>query len=100
MDKFGVIGSSKKENERRVPIHPDHLSRIPDHLRSRLVFEEGYGAHFGVPDSEFVANAGGVAPRSELLADLGFVVPPKPGLDELETLRVGGILWEWPHCVQ
>ena len=100
MQNLGVIGTSKKEKEKRVPIHPDHLPRIPEPLRRRLVFEEGYGAPFGVPDSELVANAGGVAPRHELLADLGFVVLPKPGVEDLETLREGGILWGWPHCVQ
>ena len=100
MQNLGVIGTSKKENEKRVPIHPDHLPRIPEPLRRRLVFEEGYGAPFGVPDSELVANAGGAAPRHELLADLGFVVLPKPGPEDLEALREGGILWGWPHCVQ
>jgi hypothetical protein len=30
---LGVIGRSRKENERRLPLHPQHLSRIPDDLR-------------------------------------------------------------------
>ena len=49
---FGVIGTSKKEDEQRVPIHPDHLPRIPEEYRRQLIFEEGYGAPFGVSDSD------------------------------------------------
>lgn len=100
MLKLGVIGSSNKENERRVPIHPDHLSRIPERYRRQLAFEEGYGVPFGVSDSELVAKTGGLATRHELLAELGAVVLPKPGVEDLEVLREGGILWGWPHCVQ
>ncbi len=35
---IGVIGTSKKEDERRYPIHPEHLSRIHEHLRRQLIF--------------------------------------------------------------
>jgi N5-(carboxyethyl)ornithine synthase len=97
---FGVIGTSKKENERRVPIHPEHLPRIPEHVRSQLVFEEGYGAPFKIADSEIAVQTGGIATRHELLADIGNVIIPKPVLSDLEELREGGILWGWPHCVQ
>ena len=97
---FGVIGTSQKEDERRIPIHPDHLPRIPENIRRQLVFEEGYGAPFGITDSAIAAQTGGVATRSELLADVGNVIIPKPVLSDLEELREGGILWGWPHCVQ
>ena len=36
---LGVIGTSKKEDEKRVPIHPDHLSRLPEDIRKQLIFE-------------------------------------------------------------
>ena len=41
--KMGVIGTSKKENERRVPIHPEHLKGLPEYIRKQLIFEKGYG---------------------------------------------------------
>jgi len=97
---FGVIGTSKKEDERRVPIHPDHLLRIPEEYRRQLIFEEGYGAPFGVSDSDLVSQAGGIASRRELLAELGNVILTKPILADLEDLREGGILWGYPHCAQ
>jgi N5-(carboxyethyl)ornithine synthase len=96
----GVIGTSKKEDERRYPIHPEHLSRIPENIRRQLVFEQGYGAPFNVPDSQIAALTGGIATRHELLADLGNVIICKPVLADLEELREGGILWGYVHCVQ
>ena len=100
MLKLGVIGTSNKTDERRVPIHPDHFVRLPEPIRRQLIVEEGYGERFGMTDAEMAAETGGIATRRELLADLGAVVLPKPSVDDLKTLRVGGLLWGWPHCVQ
>jgi len=97
---LGVIGTSRKEDEKRVPIHPDHLPRLPEEYRKQLIFEEGYGAPFDVTDSELALQTGGVAPRHELLAELGNVIIAKPMLADLEELREGGILWGYPHCAQ
>ena len=98
--KIGVIGTSKKQDERRFPIHPKHLTRIPEALRRQLIFEEGYGAPFGITDSEIAALTGGIATRHELLADIGSVIIAKPVLADLQELREGGTLWGYPHCVQ
>ena len=97
---LGVIRTSKKEDERRVPIHPEHLPRLPEHIRRHLIFEEGYGAPFDFADSEISVQSGGIASRRELLADTGAVIIAKPVLADLQELREGGILWGYPHCVQ
>ena len=97
---FGVIGTSKKEDEQRVPIHPDHLPRLPEEYRKQLVFEQGYGEPFGISDSELAAQSGGISPRSEILKDLGNVIIAKPILPDLNDLREGGSLWGYPHCAQ
>jgi alanine dehydrogenase len=98
--KFGVIGTSKKEDEKRIPIHPEHLMRLSEPIRRQLIFEEGYGTPFGITDSEMSDQTGGVATRHELLADLGNVILAKPVLADFEELREGGVLWGYPHCVQ
>ncbi|MFT4929508.1 MAG: N5-(carboxyethyl)ornithine synthase [Phenylobacterium sp.] len=97
---LGVIGSSKKQDERRVPIHPEHLSRLPEQLRKRLIFESGYGERFDMSDAELGAQVGGIASRDEILETMNTVIIAKPVLADFEQLRVGGILWGYPHCVQ
>jgi hypothetical protein len=56
----------------------------------QLVFEEGYGAAFGIADSEIAAQTGGIATRHELLADIGTVIINKPvlmlGMDWIPSL--------------
>jgi N5-(carboxyethyl)ornithine synthase len=100
MLKFGVVGTSRKKSERRRPLHPEHLARLPEEVRRCLIFEEAYGAPFGMSDAETAALSGGVATRRELFADVGNVIIPKPVVEDLEDLRQGGIVWGWPHCVQ
>jgi N5-(carboxyethyl)ornithine synthase len=97
---LGVIGTSKKTDELRFPIHPEHLSRIPEQMRRQLIFEEGYGAPFNIADSEIAAQTGGIATRHELLADIGTVIVSKPVLADLQELREEGTLWGYVHCVQ
>lgn len=98
--KVGVIGTSKKPNEKRYPIHPDHLLRIPQALREQLIFEKGYGSVFGVSDEEIAALSGGVDTRHNLLAHIGTVIINKPVLEDLQELKEGGTLWGYVHCVQ
>ena len=97
---FGVIGTSKKENEQRVPIHPEHLPRLPEQIRRQLIFEQGYGAPFGIADSEIATQTGGIATRHEILANIGTVIISKPVEEDLQELREGGILWGYVHCAQ
>ena len=97
---LGVIGTSRKEDEKRIPIHPDHLSRLPEEIRKQLIFEKGYGASLGYDDDFFVSQTGGVASRHELLSELGSVIIAKPVLSDLQEIREGGFIWGYPHCAQ
>lgn len=97
---MGVIGTSRKENERRVPIHPEHLNRLPEHIRRQLIFEKGYGDPFNVSDEEISALTGGIATRNEILSDIGSAIIAKPLLSDLEDLKDGGTIWGYPHCAQ
>ncbi len=101
MIKIGVIGTSKKENERRVPIHPDHLKRLPENIRRQLVFERGYGEPFHMTDDEIAElSSGSTMQRDRLLSEVGNVIITKPVASDLETLKEGGVMWGYPHCVQ
>ncbi len=96
----GIIATSRKENEHRLPIHPDHLERIPERYRASLRFEQGYGTRFGLGAAELEASCGGVMTRQEILDSCDVVMLPKPLPEDLRSQREGGILWGWPHCVQ
>lgn len=97
---IGVIGTSRKTDERRYPIHPAHLMRIPEKLRKNMIFEQGYGAAFNMSDEEIAALTGGIATRSDILTQLGTVIIAKPVLADLQELKEGGTIWGYVHCVQ
>ncbi|MEM5532837.1 N(5)-(carboxyethyl)ornithine synthase [Pseudoalteromonas arctica] len=97
---IGVIGTSRKTDERRYPIHPEHLLRIPENLRKQMVFEQGYGTAFNVSDEYIATLTGGITSRSEILTHIGTAIIAKPVLADLEEMREGGTIWGYAHCVQ
>lgn len=97
---LGVIGASRKPDERRVPIHPAHFNRLPEELRSRIALEEGYGERFGISDAELSPLVGTIAPRSAVFAGSDVLLLPKPQVEDLAEMRDGQVLWGWPHLVQ
>ncbi|MEZ5073771.1 MAG: N(5)-(carboxyethyl)ornithine synthase [Solirubrobacterales bacterium] len=99
-DTLGIIATSRKENERRLPLHPRHLGELPTGLRGRIHLERGYGARFGVPDAELAALVGALRPREELLGESDVVLLPKPTAADLAEIGEGGVLCGWVHCVQ
>ena len=97
---LGILASTRKPDERRLPIHPLHLDRIAPEIRGQLILEEGYGERFGLSDAELAPLVGRIAPREQLLADADVVLLPKPQPEDLAELHDGQVLWGWPHCVQ
>ena len=97
---LGVISRSRKENERRLAIHPLHVERIDAGLRERVYLERGYGERFGVPDEQLASCVAGLRSREELLAECDVILLPKPQPQDLAQMRDGQVLWGWPHCVQ
>jgi alanine dehydrogenase len=97
---LGVIGSSAKENEHRLPLHPEHLAGLDADVRARTTLEHGYGARFGFSDAELADVVAGFASREEILAVSDVVLLPKPQHEDVAQLREGATLWGWPHCVQ
>ncbi|MGZ4450005.1 MAG: N(5)-(carboxyethyl)ornithine synthase [Nocardioides sp.] len=97
---LGVIGTSAKENERRLPLHPEHLPLLDADLRARITLEHGYAEGFGVRDADLAGVVAGFASRAELLASSDVVLLPKPQHSDVAALGPGQVLWGWPHCVQ
>ncbi len=98
--RLGVIGSSAKENEHRLPLHPEHIPHLDADLRARITLEHGYGARFGVTDDSLGEHVAGFASRAEILAASDVVLLPKPQHSDVAAMGPGQVLWGWPHCVQ
>ncbi len=99
--RTGTVGTSYKENEKRVALHPAHLSRIAPELRGDLVFEQGYGLPFGMRDEELSAFTGNeLLTRDEILKTCDAVLIPKPIAADFREMRDGMIVWGWIHSVQ
>jgi alanine dehydrogenase len=96
----GVVASSRKQDERRIAIHPAHFDRIDAELRRRMFLELGYGERFGFPDDGLAPLVGGMRSRAELLAECDVLLLPKPLPEDLEAMHRGQVVWGWPHCVQ
>jgi alanine dehydrogenase len=94
------MSRSGKPNERRLPIHPQHLDRIDPDVRPQIFLETGYGDQFGMSDAQLAPLVGGIGTREELVSDCDVILLAKPLLRDVAELRDGQVLWGWPHCVQ
>ena len=97
---LGVIGSSVKENEHRLPLHPEHLPHLDADLQAQITLEHGYGERFGASDESLAPYVAGFASREQILADSDVVLLPKPQHSDVAALSPGQVMWGWPHCVQ
>ena len=97
---LGVRSRSRKPNERRLPIHPTHFARIDRRVRQRIFLEHGYGAEFGATDDALAELVGGIRTREQLIAGCDIILLPKVQAEDLAEMKVGQVIWGWPHCVQ
>jgi alanine dehydrogenase len=97
---LGVLAASSKENEFRLPIHPQHFDRIDSDLLARMVLERGYGERYGVSDEQLATLVGSIRSRGEIIEACDVVLMPKPVLGDVAGLRDGQVLWGWAHAVQ
>ncbi|MEO8091616.1 MAG: N(5)-(carboxyethyl)ornithine synthase [bacterium] len=97
---LGVFADSRKEHERRLPIHPQHVAEIDADLRRQIFLEHGYGERFGFADADLAPLVGGLRSHQQLVQECDVLLLPKPMADDVAEMREGQVLWGWPHCVQ
>jgi len=99
--KTGLFKTYKKENEKRLPIHPQHLlSLISYNLISSIYLEENYGTNFGIPDEDFIKAGYNIVSRDSLFEMCDMIILPKPVIDDLKQMKDGQILCGWSHAIQ
>jgi len=98
--KIALFKTSNKENERRLPIHPEHLEFLPSAVWQFLYLEKGYGIDFGLTDSELSAHCAAFMERDELFRECDILILPKPTISDISLMHEGQVLWGWVHCVQ
>jgi alanine dehydrogenase len=98
--RIGLVKTSLKENERRIPLHPEHLSLYPEGLRRKMVFEAGYGSDYDYDDRYFERHGAAIADRDSLFSDCRLIVLPKPMPEDLAKMKPRQILFGWSHAVQ
>jgi len=97
--KIAFIGKSIRENELRLPLHPQHFELVPEEMRPLIHVDSGYGSSLGLTDNQITAAGFNVADRTELLKTSDTVVIPKPMAPDLEIIKEGALIWGWLHFV-
>lgn len=88
-----VIGH--KSNEKRRALLPADIKGIKN--KQQLVFETGYGKHFGIEDGTYEQLGCRVAQRDEVLKQ-AIICDPKIGeADYLDALKAGQVMFGWIH---
>ncbi len=98
--KIGILGKSSKREERRVPIHPEHLAKMQREIRRNLFFEKGYGNSFSVEDGIIDNFSGGTMEREALFRSCDVMLIHKPRPIDIMRMKRDSTLWGWAHFVQ
>lgn len=97
--RTALVGTSLRENEWRLPLHPAHFSTLPEAVRAAIYIDEGYGAHFNVADDELRPFVAGILPRERLLAEADLIVITKPMPQDYDLMRPDTTFFGWVHAV-
>lgn len=98
--RIGIFSTSFKENEKRIPIHPDSLHMLNNNIKSNLIFEENFFSIFNIQDVVLHNLGFKTMSREELFYNCNILILPKPQVEDFEQMREEQILWGWVHCVQ
>lgn len=97
---MGMIGSSTKENEKRVAVHPADFHRIDAETRRRIYVEKGFGERFHIGDDMIAREVAGLMEREELFEKCDIIQIFKPTEKDFEFFREGQVVWGALHLVQ
>jgi len=95
--KIGIVWSSSKPSEQRIPLVPEHLFHLRNTaIWNNLIFENGYGADY---QDAYVMKGANFATREEVMQqDIVMIAKPMP--KDLRQMKDGATLCGWVHTVQ
>ena len=96
---LGIVGASTKENEHRLPLHPDHLERL-DRASLRAPPSSTGTANRSAAVTPTWRRTSAIRDPPEIITGSDVVVLPKPQHEDVAAMHAGQVLWGWPHCVQ
>jgi alanine dehydrogenase len=90
--KVGIFKTSRKKNEKRIPIYPEHIKLLSKEVLSHLIFESNYGSEFGYNDVELQTEFSlSFKSRNELFNCCDVLILPKPTEDDFKQMKDGQI---------
>lgn len=98
--KIGVIKTSLKENEKRIPIYPEHIKNLKRELFEKLIFEVDYGIDYGFSNDQLKSLGCKLEERDSVFSKSDILLLPKPTENDFKQMHEGQVLWGWSHCVQ
>lgn len=96
MKKIG-FPISKKKNELRIALYPNHILKIKN--AQNLFFEKGYGENLGFTDQDYIDAGATIVSRKEVLRK-DIICDPKIGDAEYLDQLKDQIIFGWIHAVQ
>lgn len=99
MLKLGIIGESNKENEKRLPIHPNDFSKISEKYREFIYIDKNYGVNFGYSDDELIQYVN-VIDKKEIYEKCDIILILKYVNKDYIDIGPNKICWGWHHLVQ
>jgi alanine dehydrogenase len=96
--KLGLCGTSFKDNEFRLPIHPQHLANLDSQTRENLFLEEGYGEGFGISPDFLKQHIKNIVPRQVLFEQCDAIVLLKPTKHDFRFFQENQIILGWLDC--
>ncbi len=96
MKSVGFI-KSRKENEKRIALLPEHIDNIRN--CGLLFLESGYGHDFGISDAEYASHGVNMVSREEALTK-DIICDPKVGDAEYLGSLHNQLVFGWIHAVQ
>jgi alanine dehydrogenase len=100
MLKLGIIGTSHKEHEKRLPVHPAHFANIDEKYRQHIYIDKNYGINFGYSDTQLLQYVAGIVNRMDIYNICDVIITLKYTTQDYIDMQPNKICWGWHHLVQ